>query len=113
MNTHSSLQRHAIAFAERGLAVFPCKRDKAPLTSHGFKDASTDTGRISDWWTKHPEANIGIATGPISNIWVLDIDPRHHGDASLASLVEQHGPLPPSIESYWRRWSAYIFPLAR
>jgi hypothetical protein len=69
------------------------------MTSHGFKDATTDLERISDWWTKHPQANIGIATGPISNIWVLDIDARHHGEGALTSLVQQHGPLPPTIES--------------
>ena len=32
----------AVEYAEEFGAVFPCKADKAPLTTHGFKDASDD-----------------------------------------------------------------------
>ena len=38
--------------------------------------------------------NWGIATGEGSGVWVLDIDPRHGGDKTLAQLEAQHGPLP-------------------
>ena len=36
---------------------------KHPRTQHGVKDASTDTKIIADWWTRWPDANLGIATG--------------------------------------------------
>ena len=37
----------ALDCARRGLPVVPCKlADKAPYTTHGFKDASTDPVRI-------------------------------------------------------------------
>jgi len=39
--------------------------------------------------------NIGMPTG--SRWWVLDIDPRHGGDASLEALEGQHGPLPQTL----------------
>lgn len=39
-------------------------------------------------------ANVGILTGAASGVWVLDVDPRNGGDASLAGLEEEFGPLP-------------------
>lgn len=44
--------------------VFPLvPARKAPLTDHGFKDASPDPEQISAWWTRWPNANIGVPTG--------------------------------------------------
>ena len=65
----------AIKYAEMGLAVFPVRRNKAPYTPHGCKDAKTDLRAIKSWWKRWPDANIGIATGSISGgIVVIDID---------------------------------------
>lgn len=76
-----TLKEHALAYAYRGWAVFPlCEASKKPLTSHGFKDASTDRGQISRWWRANPRANIGIATGRVSNLIVVDIDPKNGGN---------------------------------
>ena len=37
--------------------VFPCKPgSKEPATLHGFKDATTDPGRIRRWWTSYPRS---------------------------------------------------------
>lgn len=63
----------ALALAERGFAVFPLA-GKKPIEGGGFNTASTDTGRIEAWWAKYPARNIGIATGKVSRIVVLDID---------------------------------------
>ena len=43
-------------------------------TAHGFKDASKDTDFITAWWQQWPAANVGIATGPVSGIIVVDVD---------------------------------------
>ena len=65
----------ALKYAKLGWHVFPCaEKGKAPLTPHGFKDATTDPKQISAWWSKWLDANIGVATGKISGITVLDID---------------------------------------
>lgn len=68
-----------------GIEVFPCKPwpDKAPLTTHGFKDATTDPEQIAAWWTQWPDAIVGVPTGAASGIDALDVDPRHHGDKWL------------------------------
>jgi Bifunctional DNA primase/polymerase, N-terminal len=63
---------------------------------HGFKDATLDPAVARAWWTRVPDANIGTPTG--SWCVVLDVDPRHHGDETLAELERRHGPLPTTPE---------------
>jgi hypothetical protein len=64
----------ALRHAARGWHVFPCiPRGKRPVTKHGWHDATTDEAKIRAWWTKTPQANVGIACGP-SNLAVFDVD---------------------------------------
>src|SRR5258708_36085267 len=78
----------ALAQAALGRPVFPCN-GKHPHTSHGLKDASTDERVIRNWWGLHPDANVAMATGKVSDIDVLDVD-GDIGEQSLSSM----GPLP-------------------
>jgi len=51
-------------------------------------------------------ANLGVVTGATSGFDVLDIDPRHGGEESLATLGTEHSSLPETVESQtggWRR----------
>jgi hypothetical protein len=94
-----TLVDHALMLAERGLAVFPLKqRDKVPATRHGFKNATTDRATIQAHWEDWPEQNIGIATGELSGVFVLDVD-GEDGEYSLAKLCQKHGPLPATVEA--------------
>lgn len=96
----------ALAYAGRGWHVFPLHtviagvcdcRDKYcvtnagkhPRTAHGFKDATVDEEQIRKWWGMWPEANVGIATGAVSGLLVVDIDPRNGGDESCLKLMDQ------------------------
>lgn len=65
---------------------------KHPRTSHGVKDASRDPATIRQWWSRWPDANIGIATGGESRQVVVDIDPRNGGNDSLNRIEREHGP---------------------
>ncbi len=78
----------ALGYVARGWQVFPlAPRSKEPMKgSHGHLDATTDEATIREWWAKTPDANVGVATGAVSVIAVLDVDPRHGGDGSLAKL---------------------------
>jgi hypothetical protein len=51
--------------------------------------ATTDPQTIRRWWTWWPGGNLGVATG--KGLLVLDVDPRHGGDDSLAALEQAHG----------------------
>jgi hypothetical protein len=68
----STLLEAALRYAELGYRVFPCvPGGKVPLTSHGHLEATTDRGQIEAWWTRHPNANIGIST---EGLLVIDVD---------------------------------------
>lgn len=69
----TSVVQRAIYLASQGYYVFPCGRNKRPLTDHAHLDATRDVEQIATWWGEHPQAYIGVHTGR-SNIVVLDID---------------------------------------
>ena len=72
----NELKEAALRYAATGIAVFPLiEKDKKPLTANGFKDATTDPEKIEEWWSVHPNANVGIATGDMSGgIVAIDMD---------------------------------------
>ena len=85
----------ALSYVSKGIPVFPCNRDKSPKTSHGFKNATTDPDQIRSWWSKHPDASIGMPTGNVSNYWVFDLDLHKPGAKEVfESLLQENGPLP-------------------
>ena len=83
----------AVALAAAGRAVFPVTPRKTPLVRWA-DSATTDPETLCRWWARWPEAGIGMATGPRSGVWVLDVDPRHGGDESLDALQRTHDDLP-------------------
>lgn len=100
----------ALDLAARGYAVFPLSPGtKVPLAGgHGCKDATTDLERIRTWWITHPEANIGLATGPLSGVDVLDID-GEEGEASLRQLEEELGATPYTYEVRTPRGGRHLY----
>ncbi|MEE8555150.1 MAG: bifunctional DNA primase/polymerase [bacterium] len=95
----------AFRLAMRGLHVFPlAPGTKIPIKgTHGCRGATQELDVVRTWWAKWPSANIAIATGKASGLWVLDLDVKEDvgldGRASLADLEARHGPLPATIES--------------
>jgi len=98
-------------YIKNNLAVFPahfplsqtrctCNQNpcgsigKHPRTLNGLKNATTDSNTIQDWIKQYHQFNICIATGAISNIFVLDIDPDNGGRKSLKLLELKFGELP-------------------
>jgi hypothetical protein len=70
----STLQS-ALSANALGFSVFPLTpKSKVPLPgSSGFKAASTSIEDVKKWWSKTPDANVGIACGE-SGLTVLDFD---------------------------------------
>ncbi len=60
-----------------GYAVFPVREDKAPACPGGFKAAAKDADAIDELWNRFPAPLIGIATGEVSDLAVLDLDRKH------------------------------------
>ena len=61
-------------------------------------EAAASGTEVEEWWRRWPEANVGIVTGRVSGIVVLDVDPRSGGGPALGALEERHGPLPATVE---------------
>lgn len=93
MNTTLSFLDAALQYAANGWAVFPCAaRGKQPIVSRGCRAATIDQQLIATWWQRWPDANIGIATGPISGICVLDLDcTKRDGLGWWADQQAEHG----------------------
>ncbi len=62
-------------------------------------DVAAGPEQLRRWWRRWPGANVGVVTGAVSGLVVLDIDPRHGGGDSLATLERRHGPLPHTVVS--------------
>ena len=87
----SHLALAARSLAAVGVPVFPCVVEgKRPLTRRGFLDASSDPEHVADWWSRTPNANIGIPTGAASGVVVVDVDVHgaHDGRAAFARARE-------------------------
>jgi hypothetical protein len=71
----------ALELAEHGFACFPVGNNKHPTIpkGKGFYAASTDPHRLRYLWSQHPGPLVGVATGTISNVDVLDIDQNPEG----------------------------------
>jgi hypothetical protein len=83
----SKIHEWALRYAAEGWPVLPLvQQAKRPLTKNGLLDASVDENTINDWWTRWPNANVGLRTGVMFD--VLDID----GEVGRASLEAKAGP---------------------
>lgn len=104
--------------AECRWRLLPCApRGKTPLLKRWPTLASFDPATIQEWAARNPECNWGVATGPESGVFVLDVD-GEAGRASLAALEAQHGPLPVTLVSLTGRGdggehSWFKYPAAR
>ena len=61
---------------------------------HPVKNGWQNIREPVDIFVKHSKANVGIATGKCSGVFVLDVDPRHDGDKTLEKLIAENGALP-------------------
>ena len=84
MSDSDATLRRALAFAESGWPVFPCRPgQKIPATRHGYRDATTDQQQIKDWFGRRFDWNLAIATGAPGPD-VLDVD--QHGPATCTPV---------------------------
>jgi hypothetical protein len=80
----------ALTCAQCGWLVFPCQPGrKTPATRHGYLDATTDPGQVTEWFDGHPERNLAVATGAPGPD-VLDIDQHGPAASGFPALARLH-----------------------
>jgi hypothetical protein len=100
----------AVSYVQAGWAVIPvygvgpdgiCRcRDgggcmnsgKHPIQRGWTKGEALSVADLYAIWDEHPDANVGLRTGDISRMWVLDVEAA--GLEDLAALEAIHGALP-------------------
>lgn len=96
-----------LAYAQHGFKVLPlhaapggkcsCGKPacesagKHPRLPNGAHGSSCDEATIRGWFKRWPDANWGMT---LENLVVIDIDPRHSGDATFEALIAANGVLP-------------------
>ena len=85
------------------------KHPLGSLVPHGVKDATTNRARLLAWWTRHPQANIGLATG--HRFDVLDVD-GPTGEQTIRELAATHGlhSAGPLVRTGGGGWHYYLHP---
>ena len=89
------LPQAAALLAAAGVPVLPCVPGaKNPLLKPdeenpeaqpgGFHAATIDARQVAAWWRRWPSANIGIPTGAVSGVVVVDVDRKPGGDGFAA-----------------------------
>jgi hypothetical protein len=53
---------------------------------------------MAAWFRQWPDANLGIVTGEVSKLAVLDVDAKHGGDDTLERFQQRFGALPTTVE---------------
>jgi hypothetical protein len=101
----------AKALAALGLAVFPVAGDcRRPLTPHGYKDATTARESVSNLWRRNSRANVAMACGAVSGVFVLDVDVKGaDGLRTLADLEAAHGALPETWRTITPRGGRHVW----
>lgn len=120
----SVLKDAALAYAAKGWRVIPCygvndgtcgcgnptckSPGKHPLIGSWPKNATTDPEQVREWWSRWRNANIGVATGEGSGVFVLDLDGPAAVD-ELQRLEALHGELPRTVTARTGKGFHYYF----
>ncbi|MCP4900024.1 MAG: DUF3987 domain-containing protein [bacterium] len=105
----SELTKAAEHYASKGWKIFPCVPGKKnPMTEHGVKDATSDLAQIYAWWGKWPNANIGLACGPGSGVYAIDIDFEDERDIDGYASMKEFPPLPGTVTAKTPRGGLHV-----
>jgi len=116
----------ALAYARHGIPVLPvhtpdpsggCSCDKGvrcdrpgkhPRLRHGLTEATTDPRLIEVWWSRWPEANVGLRTGIAMDVADIDSAEGWHG---LTLLLGGELPPGPRVRTGGGGWHLWFRPM--
>ena len=107
LSKDKSLVEHALFYQSLGWSVIPVQPGKKIpyIKWKDFQHVRPTPKQIRIWWKKFPDANIGIVTGKISNLVVLDFD----SITALRTFRDEIAPTPKTIKQKTGRGYQYFF----
>lgn len=95
------LHAAALGVLARGWSVIPVEpRGKRPIVAWTkFQSRQATPQEVERWFRAARTPNLGVVTGAVSNLVVIDVDVQHGGSQSLARLELEHGNLPDTVEA--------------
>lgn len=86
--TPQELSDIAVSYINRGWSVIPVGAEKRPMINwRDYQDTIAEVDRVKQWFST-PDVQIGIVTGKVSNLTVVDLE--YGADASLFKDVETY-----------------------
>ena len=87
------LLQAALSYCRKGLSVIPLKQKKALYAWQDYQQRLATVDEVTTWWAQHPDANVGIVTGKISGIIVLDVD----GEPGIETIKRERLQIIPTL----------------
>lgn len=73
--TENKMYELALSYLARGWSVLPCGKNKVPLVNwKQWQEKYPTESEIKTWFEMFPDAQVGIITGSISNLTVVDFE---------------------------------------
>lgn len=73
----NKIKAFALDYLKRGISIIPVAKDKKPLIKwQVFQERLATVEEVEQWFIAFPDAQIGIVTGKISGLIVVDIDSK-------------------------------------
>jgi hypothetical protein len=79
----------ALEYYDGGLVPIPLEGKKALVQWGEYYNTRPTREQVTQWFKKFPESRIGIITGPVSNLLVLDVD----GEEGITQVKNKEIPL--------------------
>ncbi|MFA6325212.1 MAG: bifunctional DNA primase/polymerase, partial [Candidatus Paceibacterota bacterium] len=82
MDNKQKMIELALSYLKKGWSVIPCHKSKIPaIPWRDFQTRYATPEEVVSWYETNPDAQVGIVTGKISNLTVVDVE--DHGDPSF------------------------------
>jgi len=84
-----AIEEAALFYCADGYSIFPTC-GKVPLAGWkgGYKVNNKDVSVITKWWNINPGSNIGLVTGEINHLFVVDLDPRNYIESQMEKIMQ-------------------------
>src|SRR3989344_5634418 len=92
ITTNKQILSEALHYVELGFSVIPVSQDKKPLINWQiYQKEQATKEHVKQWFTQFPNANVGIVTGAISGVVVVDVEAGGKTENLPPTVISQTG----------------------